>query len=246
MNAATEPSRSAPPESPSSPRSPGRPRNETTRALILAATMRLLRKQTVQAITMEAIAREAGAGKTTIYRWWPSKALVVIDAFMERHVVNTPLRADLAPGDAIAHHMLSLVEQYSGWSGRIVAQLIAEGQADPAVMREFRERFYYGRRALVREVLERWRHTGGLEPSVNLDLLADALYAPVYLRLLMGHAPLDADFVREHIGLMYGLLGVSPPVLAGNGAHAAAPPKPVRRRAAAKATARPGLSRAAG
>jgi hypothetical protein len=106
-------------------------------------------------------------------------------------------------------------------------------------MREFRERFYHGRRALVRSVLEKWRQAGGLAPALDLDLLADALYAPVYLRLLMGHAPLDAGFVQGHLGMVYGLLGVAPPVLAvGHHADTAASPTPQRRRASAKSAAR--------
>ncbi|MGJ7542443.1 TetR/AcrR family transcriptional regulator [Variovorax sp. LT1R16] len=192
-------------------RTRGRPRNEATRAQILSATMRLLETNTVQAITIEAIAREAGAGKATIYRWWESKALVVIDAFMENHVVKTPMRRDLPPGDAIALHIAALTRQYAGWSGRIVAQIIAEGQANPDVAREFRERFHYGRRAVVREVLAEWRSSGGLPPSTNLELLADMFYAPIYMRLLLGHAPLDQGFVQEHVAFVYGLLGVPVP-----------------------------------
>lgn len=193
----------------------GRPRSEATRTQILSTTMRLLQTQSVQAITIESIAREAGVGKATIYRWWSSKALVVIDAFIENHVIKTPMPRDRPPAESIAVHIASLVQQYSGWSGRIVAQIIAEGQSDPEVAREFRERFYYGRRAVVREVLEAWRSEAEIPTPPNLEVLSDLLYAPIYLRLLLGHGPLDETFVREHIGYVYSLLGVAPAVLRG-------------------------------
>jgi AcrR family transcriptional regulator len=189
----------------------GRPRSEETRTQILAATIRLLHTSTIQSISIEAIAREAGVGKATIYRWWDSKALVVIDAFMEHHIVKTPMPHDLPPGEAIAAHLMSLIREYSGWSGRIVAQIIAEGQADPAVLREFRERFHYGRRALVREMLEAWRSSTRIPAPPNIETLAELLYAPVYMRLLVGNGPLDEHFAREHISYVYTLLGVETP-----------------------------------
>ncbi|AXF05867.1 TetR/AcrR family transcriptional regulator [Paraburkholderia hospita] len=196
------------------PRGVGRPRSEGTRTQILAATVRLLETRTVQSISIEAIAREAGVGKATIYRWWDSKALVVIDAFMEHHIVKTPMPRNLPPGKAIASHLVSLIHEYAGWSGRIVAQIIAEGQADLAVLREFRERFHYGRRALVREMLEEWRVAERIRAPENVELLAELLYAPVYMRLLTGAGPLDDRFAHEHVNYVYTLLGVEPPNVA--------------------------------
>lgn len=194
-------------------RAVGRPRSEVTRSQILAATVRLLEQQSVQSISIEGIAREAGVGKATIYRWWDSKAHVVIDAFMEHHVVKTPMPRDVPPATAIARHLHSLIHEYAGWSGKIVAQIIGEGQSDPAVLREFRERFHYGRRAVVREMLEAWRKEATIPAPNNIETLSDLLYAPVYMRLLLGHAPLDEEFAREHINYTYSLLGVEVPTL---------------------------------
>lgn len=206
----TKPNRAARPDT-TERRSVGRPRCETTRSQILAATIRLLEKQSVQAITIEAIAREAVVGKATIYRWWDSKALVVIDAFMEHYVMKTPMARDRSPGDAVALHIASIVHEYAGWSGRIVAQIIAVGQSDANVLREFRERFHDGRRAVVRETLEAWQRSTSIPTPPNIELLGDLLYAPIYMRLFLGHAPLDDRFARDHIAYVYGLLGVAPP-----------------------------------
>jgi AcrR family transcriptional regulator len=189
----------------------GRPRSEATRQSILLATIGLLETETIQSLTIEAIAREAGVGKATIYRWWDSKALIVIDAFIEHHVIKTPLPRDLSPAEAIAIHFTSLVHEYAGWSGRIVAQIIAEGQTDSAVLTQFRERFHNGRRAVVREALEAWRLGGLIDTPQNIEILGDLIYAPVYMRLLLGHSPLDDAFVRSHLTYVYRLLGVKDP-----------------------------------
>ena len=107
-------------------RSPaGRPRSEATRRQILDAAISLLQDNSIQVISIEAIAREAGVSNATIYRWWESKASVAIDAFIEHHLVKTTLPREMRPRDAIEHHFRSLVTQYSGWSGWLVAQIIA-------------------------------------------------------------------------------------------------------------------------
>lgn len=188
----------------------GRPRSEATRRQILDAVISLLQDKSIQAISIEAIAREAGVSKATIYRWWDSKASVVIDAFIEHHLVKTTFPRDLRPRDAIAHHFRSLVTQYSGWPGRLVAQIIAEGQSDPNVLRVFRERFHYGRRAVVREMLEEWKSSGDIPGDTNVEVLMDLIYGPVYMRLMIGHAPLDEAFAESHIGYVCHLLGSKP------------------------------------
>lgn len=188
------------------PRGGGRPRNEESRKQILVSTLELLRTEPLQSITIEGIAKAAGVSKTTIYRWWNSKASIVIDAFIEHHIVKTPMRRDLPPGEAIMDHMRHLTEQYSGWPGHVVAQILGEAQSDPVVGREFRERFHYGRRAVVREVVEEWRRSGDIDPNTNVEMLMDVLYAPIYMRLLLGHAPLDEKFMAEFQVFVRGLL----------------------------------------
>lgn len=174
----------------------GRPRSEKARVAILKATMKLLEQTTLQDLTIEAIASESGVSKATIYRWWPSKASVVIDAFVEHHVVQTPVRRDVSPREALIKHMYALVHQYAGLPGRIVAQIIAAGQADAEVLREFRERFWYGRRAALRELFAEGQRIGEFKRGVDPEFIMDVLYAPIYFRLLWGHMPLDDALVE--------------------------------------------------
>jgi AcrR family transcriptional regulator len=66
----------------------------------------------VQQLSIERIAREAGVGKTTIYRWWPNKASVIIDTFLENHILATPVREDLPAIDALREHVTALASLY--------------------------------------------------------------------------------------------------------------------------------------
>lgn len=199
----------------------GRPRNEITRKLILRTTLNLLKENTLQSISIEAIAREAGVSKATIYRWWDSKGLIVIDAFIENHLVRTPMNRDLPPGQAIAEHFVLLVEQFSGWSGRVVAQILAEGQANPMIGEQFRERFHYGRRAVVSEFLTAWKNSGDLKTDASNEILMDLIYAPIYMRLMVSQLPLDRQFAVSYLSFIYSLLGVKQPVFDGTPASSA-------------------------
>src|SRR6476620_3961384 len=121
-------------------------RSETSRAAILEATVALLDETTVQKLSIEAIVKRAGVGKTTIYRWWPSKAAVVIDAFMENDVLKTTLPEGGTVRDALEAHMRALIRLYLGSFGRLIAQIIAEAQYDDGVRELFLERFWLDRR----------------------------------------------------------------------------------------------------
>jgi AcrR family transcriptional regulator len=191
------------------PRSPGRARSNASRTAILEATLKLLETTPVQQVSIESIAREAGVGKATIYRWWSSKAAVVIEAFLHTHLSHTPMPKVASPREALMRHVHLLIEEYSGWSGRIVSQIMAQGQSDPDVLREFRERFWYGRRAVVREVLEEARRLGEIRSDLDSESQMDLLYAPIYFRLLMRHLPLDKKFADEHCAAI--MLMLTPP-----------------------------------
>jgi AcrR family transcriptional regulator len=174
-------------------------RSEASRRSILDATLRLLEDEnmTVKALSIEAIAREAGVGKTTIYRWWPSKAAVVIDAFMENHLVHTPVRTDVPVREGLESHLRSLIRQYAGPQGRLVAQILAESQYDPDTRAAFREQFFADRYRAIVELVQRGIDNGELSPNIDPGLFSEMLYAPVYQRLLTGHRPLSRTLAKS-------------------------------------------------
>lgn len=191
-------------------RPPGRARSDASRTAILNSTLKLLESQSLQQISIEAIAREAGVGKGTIYRWWPSKAAVVIEAFLVNHISRVSATKGMGPREAVIHILRLLIKEYAGREGRIVAQIIAEGQSDPDVLREFRERFWYGRRAMALELVNEARRLGEFRDDIPADCQLDLLFSPIYFRLLSGQAPLDQEFADAHCNAVMHLM--APPV----------------------------------
>jgi AcrR family transcriptional regulator len=176
-------------------RTRGRPRSEAAWQAILEATRTLLEATSVRELTIETIAKQAGVSKSTIYRWWPNKAAIVIDA-VEAMVPRTRLSESKSVSAALTEQLVLLVEHYRGPYGRIVKELIAEGQTDLEVLAAFRDRFLLRRRTVARDLIEHGKSTGEFDAALNTDLACDIIYGPVYYRLLVGHLPLDDEFSR--------------------------------------------------
>jgi AcrR family transcriptional regulator len=185
----------------------GRPRSQESRAAILDATWELLKTTCLRDLSIEAIARESGVGKTTIYRWWTSKTAVVMDAFFEKlspsiqfpqveSAADAMLPRGAAQG-AIAQQIALLIQAFSGDYGRILAQIIAEGQACPQTLANYRDRFLYPRREAAKAIIQQGINNGEFAPNLNPELAIDLLYGAIYFRLLVGHLPLDQQFADE-------------------------------------------------
>jgi AcrR family transcriptional regulator len=173
----------------------GRPRSERARRAILKAAGELLERHGFTAVTMERIAERAGVSKATIYRWWPNKAAVMTDSFLELMVPDTsPLDTGSARED-LKLRLRGLAHVLAGRSGRFVAALIAESQTDPEVAEALRTQWISVRRRETRPLLRRGIERGELRSDLDLEVAIDALYGPVYWRMLTGYAPLSDDFV---------------------------------------------------
>lgn len=174
----------------------GRPRRvaATAHEDILDAAYELLQHKSVRDLTIEEVARRAGVGKPTIYRWWPSKAALVMDMFEER-VAPQFIVPEAASAEAtIRGQVRALIRLLNGFFGKVSAEIIAEGQCDTDVLREYRERYVLKRRAYSRGVIERAKASGEFRKDVDPELLIDMVYGPIYYRLLVGHQKLDKRF----------------------------------------------------
>lgn len=174
-------------------------RSEHSRQAILKATMDLLDERnpdalSVRKLSIERIAREAGVSKTTIYRWWSSKAEVVLDTILDNHLARTPVRADLPALDSLREHLASLATVYADWEGRLMAQLIAECQSDPEAMTMFHDRFFQPRSHTAIAIVERAVEEGALRSDIDVETVTEMLYAPLYFRLLLHVGGIDRSF----------------------------------------------------
>ncbi len=178
-------------------RRPGRPRNEQSQKAILRSTLKLLQKTGFADLSIEAIAADARVGKATVYRWWPNKGALVVDAFAS--VTTDDLHF---PDRGSVYKDVSL--QMNQWlgvlrspRGRIVAAVIAGGQSDAELIEAFRSRFLRPRRQEAYQTLRRGIERGELPRNLDLDLVLDTLYGAIYMRFLIRHDDLSEHYINN-------------------------------------------------
>src|ERR1700742_4577514 len=117
---------------------PARPRSEQSRAAVLRATSELLHEVGLRAMTTDEIASRSGASKATIYKWWPNKYAVAIDAFLSEMMAESWDPDTGSAREDFFAVMRGLMHFYTGPRGRVFAQIVGEAQSDPAVKEELR------------------------------------------------------------------------------------------------------------
>ncbi|MPZ28251.1 MAG: TetR family transcriptional regulator [Micromonosporaceae bacterium] len=174
-----------------STRSPGRPRSARVDESILKAVLDLLVEgHTVEALTIEAVAAKAGVGKATIYRRWPGKDALLVDAVRSlKGPAPTPVGASVR--DDLVLLLGSARKKPDQRFVRIMSCLGPEVQRSPE-----RYRLYQGlvepRREVMREVLRRGVAAGELRPDIDIEVAVMLLTAPVLIqRMLRWHPDLD-------------------------------------------------------
>jgi len=188
----------------------GRPRSQEADRAILTATVDLLAERGLDGMSIEEVAARAGVGKATIYRRWPSKGLLALDAFVVSFAEQQPLPdTGTLRGDLVAALSAWVLAVTGTPMGRMLTGLIAEAQHDPELRAAWRDRVLEPLRAQHRIMLDRAVARGEIPSSVNQDVVLDLFFGSAQHRLLLGHLPLTEDFIYEVVDVI--LRGIERP-----------------------------------
>ncbi|MER5181696.1 TetR/AcrR family transcriptional regulator [Streptomyces sp. NPDC002896] len=177
---------------------PGRKRSEESRMAILVAAFELVGEVGYAGLTIEGIANRAGCGKQTIYRWWPSKAHVLLEALA--------VKADLFVTNADHGSYADDVRAFLGDTFRLSRQqrvvdilrvLMAEAQINEEFGELFRSAFLQRRRDALQVVLDRARTRGDLPPRPAASTVLDIVFGTLWYRLLATRQPMGDDLVED-------------------------------------------------
>ena len=188
----------------------GRPRSEAARKAILAAAAELLLDRGLPGVSMDAVAERAGVSKATIYRWWPTKESLALDMLYNEWTKVTPQQYE---SGSLRVDLLALLLAWSRLAsgrpyGRVVAALLMEGRTNPAFSAEYQRRMVEPRREQARAIFAQAIERGEIPAETKVEVAIDLIYGPLYHRLLIGHAPLDDQFVDDIVDLT--LRGIQP------------------------------------
>ncbi len=172
----------------------GRPRSEKSRKAILKATNALLLHASVQELTIESIAKKAKVGKTTIYRWWPNKTAIVMDALISQPGIQSPLPTPRNNAEAVIMQLDKLIRMLDGNNGETIAQLFSEAQADTKAQSIFAGTFLTPLLDAVEFSVEEGQKSKEFRAAMDTKMAVDILCGPIFFRLMSRPHDLNADF----------------------------------------------------
>jgi AcrR family transcriptional regulator len=165
------------------PNKPGRPRSAQVHQAILEATLELLAEAGYQAMSIEQIATRAGVGKTTIYRRWPSKEVLVSDAIRSIQADMPVLDSGNLRDDLIAMYRMALKSIIDRPLIRpLYIKLAGEFYSNPSVFQEFFAQQILLRFNQFRQVVANAQARGEIRRDLNIEIVMDMLIGPVLFR----------------------------------------------------------------
>jgi len=187
---------SRPPPRSSAPNA-GRPRSAEAQRAVLDAARELFEAGGYAAATIEAVSARSGVAKTTIYRWWPNRASLLVEVLAEVHTAAVPLPAGGEPVRAIVGELRDAAGALNGLTGKLLTALLGEAQHDPEVSAELLEGLFRPRRAATARVIRRAQEKGAIRSDVQPDIAADLLFGPLFYRMLVRHDPVTRAFMMQ-------------------------------------------------
>jgi AcrR family transcriptional regulator len=180
-------------------------------AAVLRSCAEIMRARGPAAVSIEGVARAAGVGKQTIYRWWPSRGALLVDAMVagrgevEIGVVDS---GDL--GTDLRAMLVAVVRVITGEHGPLLASLLGEMQQDPQLRAAFDEAIFEPVRGSYRTRLETARGSaaGDLTAWPDDDTILDLAFGPLWFRLLTRPQHLDEGFAHDVADLVARALGL--------------------------------------
>jgi AcrR family transcriptional regulator len=176
--------------------SPNRPRNEEHRDAVLVAAMELMQKDDLRIASVDRISARSGVSKATIYKWWPNRTAVVIDAFLHQIMIEAPVPDTGSAAEDFRLALRGIMHFFNSPLGAIYAQLIGESQFYLDERERIRTHHINVRRAAVKKIWERGVTRGELDPNVDPEVALDLIFGAAMYRLMIGGStPADTDAI---------------------------------------------------
>lgn len=179
------------------PRAPGRPRSQRAHRAVLSAARELIERGGYPAATIEAIAERSGVAKTTIYRWWPNRASLVVDLLIEISWEAVPLPSGPDPIRALLDEFRGIASVSDSLPGRLLVSLLGEAQVDPEVRAALLRGIFHPRTDATAGVIRRAQEAGLIRDDISPQMAVDLFVGPIFYRMIVRHAPPTESFAVE-------------------------------------------------
>ena len=171
-------------------------RSARVRKAVLTATLEELADAGYGGLSMGSIARRAGVHKTTVYRRWPTRELLIEDALVERSDALTPLPDTGSLREDLVRFGLSMIASISDPQYRAIIRAVAADPDGGGPLSVAARRFWEDRLTQAQQLVQRGIDRGHLPPTTDPIVMIEALVGPLYFRLLITRQPLEPRFVE--------------------------------------------------
>jgi len=182
----------------------GRPRSIETSNAILESAYALMAATGLSATTIDAVARHSNVSKMTIYKWWPSREALLIDAFLHHAAQMLPLPPASAGTAAVRarRHAAAYAEALQGEFGKVQLAVISECISKTGSAELFYARYLQFRRDALVEMIATGQRDGSILADAPAEDLYDAIYGSLFYRYIFGIAPITPAYARSLVDLM--------------------------------------------
>ena len=172
----------------------GRPRSEGSRQAILDATWKILINTSVKDISIEGIAKRANVGKTTIYRWWPNKVSVILDAVNGQMMFPPAQVSGNSAKELLVGQMERFGKTLKGRTGKIIAEVFAESQGSQDLLEIYYKNFMLQHEEILANIIEQGKKSGEFSLHADTALVVDMIYGSVFYRLMSNPENIQPEF----------------------------------------------------
>ncbi|QOZ13560.1 TetR family transcriptional regulator [Bradyrhizobium sp. CCBAU 51765] len=190
-------------EADSAPRR-GRPRSIETSNAILESAYALMASTGLAATTIDAVARHSSVSKMTIYKWWPSREALLIDAFLHHAAQMLPLppASSGSPAARARRHAAAYAEALQGEFGKVQLAVISECISKTGSAELFYARYLQFRRDALVEMIAAGQQDGSILAEGLPEDLYDAIYGSLFYRYVFGITPVTPAYARNLVDLV--------------------------------------------
>lgn len=175
----------------------GRPRSERARRAIFDAACELFEEGGYPAASIEAIAARSGVAKTTIYRWWPHRAALMVELLLKLAEQAAPPPAGPDPMRALRMELHRVAQAVDAPPGRLLMALLSDAMNDPEVRDALLVGLFAPRRKATADVIRRAQDAGAVRAGVPPEVAVDLFFGPLFYKTLIRQEHATERFLRQ-------------------------------------------------
>jgi AcrR family transcriptional regulator len=175
----------------------GRPRSAETTNAILQSAYTLMATTGLAATSIDAVARHSNVSKMTIYKWWPSREALLIDAFLDHASLMLPLPTSGTATDRLRSHAAAYAKALQGEFGKVQLAVISECISKTGSAEIFFERYLRYRRAALVQLIAAGQQDGSVGAAGTPEDLYDAIYGSLFYRYIFEIKPISPAQARN-------------------------------------------------